>query len=95
MNRLLLLTTFLVFFALGCAGPTRPIDPGPTGYLADYTSGYIGCDPLEIEISDTKAAQRRMTWVATCRGRKFYCSDRTYLASGGGAIDMNCTEALP
>lgn len=34
------------------------------------SSGYIGCPPGDITISD----QTSTTWTATCRGHVFYCT---------------------
>lgn len=45
------------------------------------SSGFIGCAPAEIAVSD----HQRYTWTATCRGKVFYCT---------AAPSATCTERL-
>lgn len=89
-----IVSILLLVVISGCVTPTKPIDPGSSGQFADFSSGYVGCDPSEIQVSDVRAAQGRSTWVATCKGRPFYCSSLSILTSGGAAISMSCAEAL-
>jgi hypothetical protein len=42
----------------------------------DASSGYVGCAPRDVDISDNES----VTWTATCRGKQFYCSATAALA---------------
>jgi hypothetical protein len=55
------------------------------GALRSASSGYIGCLPGEIEITNDDVAYGRRTWDATCRGRTFHCS-------GVAKAGMSCVE---
>jgi hypothetical protein len=58
--------TILAAAALsGCAGLQQQlVDERKT-----VSSGFIGCPPAEIAISDGQS----LTWTAQCRGKTFYC----------------------
>lgn len=49
----------------------------------ELSSGYTGCRPGEITISEEQGHEIE-TWVAECRGRKFHCVR-------GGGIDFICS----
>lgn len=78
MKKLLLVFILLSTGAVGCTT------------TAKMTSGQIGCTPNDIEISDNEYGLSTRTWVATCRGRKFFCS----LTQSGLAHQTTCKEAL-
>ena len=59
---LLILSTVLS----GCAS---------TGFYQQVTSGYIGCEPEDIQISNELAELNGTeSWIAECRGKKYICS---------------------
>jgi hypothetical protein len=58
--------------------------------LQAMSSGFIGCPPSEIAISDENDSSG--TWTAACRGRTFYC---TNIVSGGAAIAYGPNGAVP
>jgi hypothetical protein len=66
------------------------------------SAGSIGCPPDEIQISGEDSSSgwgsSSDTWVATCRGRQFICSENTVTASNGKGVGISqglaCTEAL-
>jgi hypothetical protein len=41
---------------------------------AALSSGPVGCPPQEVVISDHEMQTSSETWVATCRGQRFFCS---------------------
>lgn len=42
--------------------------------LQTISSGYVGCSPNEIEISNEASDFSGMTWTATCRGTVYHCA---------------------
>lgn len=73
---------------------TQPhVDPSdPT--LSSLSAGAIGCSPTEIQIAEYRSVVRRLggafadeivTWSATCRGRRFYCT---------GSRTTQCHDAI-
>lgn len=56
---------------LGCIAPSRQA----------MTAGEVGCPPSELTISDEASssgwAQSAETWSASCRGRRFICTEVT------------------
>jgi hypothetical protein len=67
--------------------------------LAEVSSGYVGCGPDQIEISDYQRGFVAETWRARCGGRVYQCSrsggggtmiGRTYVAS---APQVACSQA--
>lgn len=90
--RTLLAGLALLTSALACA-PSR----------GSKSAGSIGCPPDEIQISDEDSSSgwgsSADTWVATCRGRRFICSENTVTASSGkGGVGISqglaCTEEI-
>jgi hypothetical protein len=78
MTRARILPTFLLLACVaGCA----------TARYETLSSGYVGCRPDEIVISDLQNEFWALSWTATCRGRIFYCS-----ATGRG---YTCAPAIP
>jgi hypothetical protein len=78
-----LLALGLVFF-MGCAS-TKNV----------ASSGQVGCPANEIVISeeDTPLFGGSVSWAATCRGKKFYCSSITSGMYGGATV--TCKPAIP
>lgn len=71
--------------------------------LESKSAGSIGCLPSEVQISDEDSStgwgSSSDTWVASCRGRRFICSENTIAtASGNGASGVSqnlaCRELL-
>ena len=60
---------------LGCA---------TTGTYQNASAGFVGCPPDQIKISDTSSGFGASSWVAECKGKKYYCSA---VGQGGGT---NC-----
>ena len=56
--------------------------------LQSVSAGHIGCDPAEIEISEEERKLLTHTWIATCKGIEFICTER----SGGESTQVSCTE---
>lgn len=71
--------------------------------LESKSAGSIGCLPSEVAISDEDSSagwgSSSDTWVATCRGRRFICSENTIAvgnAEGASGVSQNlaCRELL-
>lgn len=63
--RAITLSLLLAVAVAGCATQRE---------LALASAGKIGCAPEEIEISDKALGISSVAWVATCKGRKYACS---------------------
>jgi hypothetical protein len=72
----------LIIMATGCA----------TGFYKSSSSGQIGCPEDQIEISDVSSQLRGQTWIATCKGRRFYCNSTS--SGGMGSNQITCKEEL-
>jgi hypothetical protein len=72
------------FLAVGLMVSTVCLSCRPS--VQSRTAGAIGCPPSEIEISDEDTSlgwgSSSDTWVATCRGQRFVCSENTVSSSG-------------
>jgi hypothetical protein len=67
MNLWILPTACGVAFLAGCFN------------AAAVSSGHVGCDPAAIVISgEARPDLNTHTWMASCRGKEFYCSAWTY-----------------
>jgi hypothetical protein len=64
-------------FLFGCAS------------LESASSGQIGCAEQDIVISQDEMGFGTRTWVATCHGKRFFCS-----AIGGESTQVSCKEAM-
>lgn len=62
-----------LFTIFGCAG----------GWYKQQSSGQIGCPEDQIEVSNVDQGMTTKTWVATCKGKKFYCSSSSTGLAGG------------
>lgn len=60
------------------------------GDLQNVTSGQIGCAPSDITISDESHGWNVASWVATCNGKRYFCSGISSGRYGGG--DVSCKE---
>ena len=81
MNKLLFIVGILLLS--GCA---RTIS-----FYQDITSGEIGCSPKQIEITNLEEIRfgyPRITWTATCKGKKYYCTRD----SSGKSSQTSCAE---
>lgn len=76
--RFLLLVTLSALSLSGCAMHSEK---------ASLSSGQIGCAPSQITISDDDVTFRTASWVATCKGKRFYCVRKAY-------DDTNCSKEL-
>ena len=65
MNIANLFLTVSVLMLAGCAN-----FPTISEIRQTASSGFVGCPPSEIEIADNE----KLTWTASCKGKKFYCS---------------------
>jgi hypothetical protein len=59
------------------------------GSLQSASSGQIGCAEDDIVISNDERGFGTRTWVATCHGKRFFCS----AVSGGESVQVSCKEA--
>ena len=57
-----------------------------------YTSGQIGCAEDAIEITNLDQGLYNSTWVATCKGKRFFCSQTG--GSGTTVKQVTCKEEL-
>jgi hypothetical protein len=57
--------------------------------LESASSGQIGCAEEDIFISNDESGFGTRTWVATCHGKRFFCS-----AVGGESTQVSCKEAM-
>lgn len=57
--------------------------------LESASSGQIGCAEQDIAISQDEMGFGTRTWVASCHGKRFFCS-----AVGGESTQVSCKEAL-
>lgn len=55
------------------------------------SSSRIGCATNEIETKFTGATMTTSSWIATCKGQKYYCQSRDSL--GERDKDVSCTAA--
>jgi hypothetical protein len=62
------------------------------GFYKSSSSGQIGCPEDQIEISDVSSQLRGQTWIAACKGRRFYCNSTS--SSGFGSNQITCKEEL-
>lgn len=76
--------TLLFLFILGCVSKTE---------LSQISAGHIGCSRDNITISDHKTHLLTSggTWVATCKDKRFICSE---YSTGAGTKDVKCIEEL-
>ena len=58
--------------------------------MKNLSAGQLGCSPEEIAVSHENVYGQTASWVAECRGRKYWCS-----ASGGESITTSCKEDTP
>lgn len=58
--------------------------------LEARSSGYVGCAPDEIEISNDTSDFGSRTWTATCQGRTHYC---TAQVTGPNNSAVSCAPA--
>jgi hypothetical protein len=60
------------------------------GSLQSASSGQVGCAEEDIVISDDEGGIGTRTWVASCHGRRFFCS----AVAGGESAQVSCKEAI-
>lgn len=66
------------------------ISLGACASLQSVSSGQVGCPESEVTISDDKPGWGTRTWIAECRGKRYFCS-----AHGGGensTAQVSCKE---
>lgn len=63
-----------------------------TSFYKAASSGQIGCPEEGIEITDVSHTLTTNSWVATCKGKRFYCNSVS--SSGMGSNQTNCKQAL-
>jgi len=78
MKHLQLLATTTLLMLAGCGESA----------LRSVSSGYVGCSPDEIEITNDDIGFSNRSWDAACHGRIFHCS-------GAGKVGMSCVEDRP
>jgi len=59
------------------------------GSLESVSSGRVGCAPSDITISDEQSGWNSATWVATCHGKRYFCSGSS---AGRYGSDVDCKE---
>ena len=81
MKRVLLVV--LTIFLLGCV----------SSRLRQVSAGHIGCSHNNITISDHKTGLLTYgkTWVATCKDKRFICSE---YSTGAGTKDVKCVREI-
>lgn len=79
--RMGLLTLALVTIA-GCASAYK-----------SSTSGQIGCREDDIQIENLSQGMVTTTWEATCKGKRFMCT-QSKGSLGGRETQTTCKEAL-
>jgi len=70
--------------------------------LRSKTAGSIGCPPNEVEIANEDSSlgwgSSARTWTASCRGKRFICSENTVTTYGKDATGISpglaCKEEL-
>ena len=82
MKRVLLVV--LIIFLLGCVTKSK---------LRQISAGNIGCSHNNITISDLKSNywNSSITWVATCKGKRFICSK---YSTGVNSIEVICVQEI-
>jgi hypothetical protein len=75
-------------FALLLAGA---VTLGGCASLESVSSGQVGCAEQDITISNDEGGLGTRTWVATCHGKRFFCSA---VAGGNGASQVSCKEEV-
>ncbi len=63
LPRFLVLATFPMLIALGCAGKLR-----------EDSAIYVGCQPDEIDIENDVRDETTITWEAKCNRRWYRCT---------------------
>ena len=73
--------TLALAFLSGCASAYK-----------SFSSGQVGCEEDDIEVTHLVQGVLNETWIASCQGKRFVCS-RT---GGLGTIDkqVSCKEAV-
>lgn len=66
----------LIILSVACSSYGKKLDKEIVKDLAEESTGAIGCPEEEIQISNKKTKFSSTTWTATCRGEKFYCSEK-------------------
>ena len=57
--------------------------------MATASSGQVGCSPSDVKISEEETGWGSKSWVATCHGRRFHCSQ---VATGKNNSQVSCSE---
>lgn len=55
--------------------------------LEGISAGHVGCPESEVEISDYEKGWTYSTWIATCHGMRYQCSQY----GSGDDLDVSCT----
>lgn len=80
------LTVLVLVFVMGCA----------TGYRKAQSSGYLGCDEEEIQISKEKSGMTlggaSASWIAECNNKKVFCSETNNGMIGGRNLACSKVE---
>lgn len=77
----------------GCMAVQPAKEPGKLyeeGYLQIASSGFIGCEPTAIKVSDVVTHNLLggiRAWRATCKSAAFICSE----VQAEGAYQLNCS----
>jgi len=83
MKRVLLVV--LTIFLLGCVSSN----------LRQVSAGHIGCSHNNITILDHKSdfwfPSGTSTWVATCKGKRFICSE---YSTGVNSNEVKCVQEI-
>jgi hypothetical protein len=75
---------------VGIAFAASAMTLGGCGSLEAASSGQIGCAEEDIAISNDEGGIGTRTWVASCHGKKFFCS----AVAGSESAQVSCKEAL-
>ncbi|MDH5676397.1 MAG: hypothetical protein OEZ06_30035 [Myxococcales bacterium] len=67
--------------------------------LAELSAGSVGCPEDEIEVSDDKSGFTVRTWTASCRSKRYFCSNRAtaspVVGGGGGTLMASSVQCTP
>jgi len=78
------LLVVLTIFLLGCVSKSG---------LRQVSAGHIGCSHNNITILDYKSDlwTSGSTWVATCKGKRFICSE---YSTGVNSNEVKCVQEI-
>ena len=83
-NSIFVIEVLFLLLTVGCASMAA-------NAYRSYSSGQIGCQSQDIEISDIDQGMYNESWVSTCHGKRYICN-RTG-SVGTPVKQVSCKEA--